>query len=256
MLIEGFHEIRQPVSWEKAGYMANSKELDEELGRQWDLPPSARSAGARLLGTDAADGRWRVAALARQREKEALQGAARAHILHKAGAAVGNVVRAGPTAKAVWGTAVAGIPDGRMHRLRVAALRSEGRLPAGSTIGLRFRSFPRAAHRDPMIIGTVLIAKQHAYCVWHRLPGQSILRTVGEAAVELPGKRNPWKLCRDPIEAFTLSMRRVGWTVRSYKDVVDDLGRSWDMEKISPGLVAHLARRSAQRAVDIEAMQR
>ena len=58
------------------------------------------------------------------------------------------------------------------------------------------------------------------------------------------------------MQVFVLAMARVGWQVFSYKDVRDDLGRAWDLERVSPALAAHLARCSATRAVGLDAMAR
>ena len=107
-----------------------------------------------------------------------------------------------------------------------------------------------------MVVNTVEVASKHAYLVWSRLPGREILEAVGKEAVQLVKQARPWQACRDPLQVFVLTMARVGWSVGSYKDVRDDLGRIWDLEKISPGLVAHLARASALRAIDKAAMMR
>ena len=40
------------------------------------------------------------------------------------------------------------------------------------------------------------------------------------------------------------------------EDVVDDLGRKWDLSQLAPAMVAFLAKRSAERAVDHEAMEK
>ena len=60
-LLEGFKKLKQPVSLDKSGYLANSSELEVELNKLWVMPEGAGQRGLRDLGTDATDGRWRVA---------------------------------------------------------------------------------------------------------------------------------------------------------------------------------------------------
>ena len=164
-LLEGFEEIKQPVSSDKAVFLANSVDLARDLEEQCDHTSGKKAAGTRHLGTDATNGNRRAVATARSREVEACQAAARAQALRKAGAATGSLVRAGPTAKALWGSAVSGLPDGRLHTLRLAALRAEGPLPKGASLGLRFKTYPRAGHRGPLLVNTAEVAKKHSLCV-------------------------------------------------------------------------------------------
>ena len=210
-LLDGFAAIRQPVAAKKTAFLANSSALQEALIRQSSLDEQAGATGVRHLGTDATDGRWRRTSTAVERETGAHEAVGRAQVLREAGADIGGVVRAGPTAKALWGAAVTGIPDGRLHSLRVGALRAEGRLPKGATVGLRFKASPGASHRDPFVLVAVETAKKHAMVVRAGLPSSAALLAVGEQAVKIPGRKAPWRSCRDPIEAFVLTVRRIGW---------------------------------------------
>ena len=87
--------------------------------------------------------------------------------LRQAGAKTTPIHRARPTATVIWGSAVVGIPDARLNRLGVSALKAERRTPAGCSLGLRCKSYPGAARRDPLVVNVVDVAKKHAYLVWN-----------------------------------------------------------------------------------------
>ena len=82
------------------------------------------------------------------------------------------------------------------------------------------------------------------------------MRTVGERAVLLVWKARPWAQCVDPAQVFVLSMARIVWRVHTWKDVTDDLGRCWDLERTPTAQLAHAARLSAMRMSDVDAMSR
>ena len=125
------------ISWKKTGYMANSTALADQLDQRWAMDASKRRTGARCLGGDGTDGRWRRVAEQDKRLQKAALVAAKVQQLRRAGAQVCHIQRGSPTATAVWSSAVTGLSDVKLHGLRVAALRAEGRMSTGSSVGLR-----------------------------------------------------------------------------------------------------------------------
>eukprot|EP00959_Pyramimonas_sp_CCMP1952_P435324 9115647-Pyramimonas_sp.AAC.1 len=68
--------------------------------------------------------------------------------------------RGPPAATAALGSAVAGRSYHKLRGLRVSALRAEGPLPAGTSVGLRLRASPRCFFRGPWVVHAVEVAKQ------------------------------------------------------------------------------------------------
>eukprot|EP00959_Pyramimonas_sp_CCMP1952_P463704 9485388-Pyramimonas_sp.AAC.1 len=97
-----------------------------------------------------------------------------------------------PTASAVWGSGVTGIADRKLHGLRVAACRAEGRLPLGASVGLRLRASPRGAFRDPFVVHAVEVVKHWALAAISDLPGQGPMKAVWEEGCRLLEKPKPW----------------------------------------------------------------
>eukprot|EP00959_Pyramimonas_sp_CCMP1952_P399939 8379611-Pyramimonas_sp.AAC.1 len=84
----------------------------------WPLDRAAFAQGHRDLGGDATAGGHRMVATQVKRELDALRQAARLTRIFGPGLRQARVMRAGPTAKALWGSAIAGVPPGRMRALR------------------------------------------------------------------------------------------------------------------------------------------
>eukprot|EP00959_Pyramimonas_sp_CCMP1952_P224907 4702789-Pyramimonas_sp.AAC.1 len=68
-------------------------------------------------------------------------------------------MRAGPTAKALWGSAISGVPPGRMRALRVAAAKSAGRLPPGAALSFALQCAPRGWRQDPLVVAVGMAAQ-------------------------------------------------------------------------------------------------
>eukprot|EP00959_Pyramimonas_sp_CCMP1952_P220260 4605148-Pyramimonas_sp.AAC.1 len=81
-------------------------------------------------------------------------------------------MRGSPTATAARGSAATGSSDHKLRGLRAAALKAEGRLPAGTSVGLRLRATPRGAFRDPFVAHAVEVTKHWAVAATSALPGR------------------------------------------------------------------------------------
>ena len=225
-LLDGFEAKRLKVSWNKTGYIANSKELAQELDQHWVLGPGARATSVRDLGTDATDARRRRIGTTAAREEKSARCSARVQVLRNAGCQVGRIQRASPTAMCIWGSAVAGLPDGRLNNMRLRALRAEGKVPPGVTLNLRMRSYRGAAYRDPLVLHSTEVAKQWRRCLWLGIPGVTIQSELTAAASDICERRAPWQSCKNPAEAFVLAMARIGIEVQDALHVRDHKGEA------------------------------
>ena len=150
-LPEAVATLDLPIAVKKTGFLASSTELARRLCEEWELTMDQRSHVHRDLGGDATAGRLRRVGTQHARFVESQARAARLQLLRHAWAAVGAVHRAGPSAVGLWGSAIHGVPNGKLKGLRLAALRAEGRLargassasrsPAGGRVGAATRSF-------------------------------------------------------------------------------------------------------------------
>ena len=165
-LLSFFKEGGLPVSWNKSGFLANSDELALELSSSTTFDGLKRLRTARDLGGDLTDGLRRHVVEAVKRADEAQRRSRRLQSLREAGAETRSVHRAGPTASAIWGQAVTGIPDSRLHSLRVSAAKAEGKLPKGSSLGFRLRCSHREALRGPLLINTKQVVLAWAEAIW------------------------------------------------------------------------------------------
>ena len=256
-LLNAFRARRLPVSKRKTVYLASSRRLSAKLATRWVLHESARRRQARNLGTDATDGSKRFTKISASRLQKAKARGVKLIKLKKAGAKVARVHRAGPTAVALWGNTVNGVPPAQMHRLRLAALRSMGRVAKGTAVGLRMRCFSGGKDLDPLVCYTAQIAKAWALSVWEGQPTAALLDTCLEHSKrKLVGRAAPWSQVTDPVDAFLLSLTRIGWSVTSARFLLDAGGRTHDLLHISPALLAELVKDDARRWSDRAALSR
>ena len=97
-----------------------------------------RVSGARNLGCDTNDGMRRRTGEQDARWAKAARAAGRVQVLRAAGAKTsGRLQRSSPTVTALWGSAVTGVADQKLHQLRIQVAKAEGRLPRGAVAYLR-----------------------------------------------------------------------------------------------------------------------
>ena len=197
--------LRLPLSIPKSVYTASSLALADALKDEWRSCPFKKVDDTRSLGTTATNGRIRRVGVQRTRQADAASRGARLLMLKDAGATrIDFAHRAGPTASALWGTPVAGLAPNALHGIRLGAIRAQGRLPKGASVGLRINSSPAARRFDPAAIHHGDVALQWALSVWAQQPSRRYwLRRSKEAGSLWKGRprlggssrTRPWSTC-------------------------------------------------------------
>ena len=184
-LFLGVQQRRLNINWSKTVWMATDAGLAQVLDQQWAELGLTRHAGLRCLGGDGNDGSRRRVPEQDKRLARTSRAAAKIELLQSAGAKTCHLHRGSPCATAVWGSAVAGIADGKLNGLRVHALRSEGRLAAGTCLAFRVRTMQRAIFRGPSVVNAAEVTKAWAIGVRGGLLQQEVLSTVRADALQL-----------------------------------------------------------------------
>eukprot|EP00959_Pyramimonas_sp_CCMP1952_P056451 1178819-Pyramimonas_sp.AAC.1 len=111
---EKVREANLPLGRHKTKALATSKELRQALMRQpgWDLGPDDFVDVHRDLGGDAISGSHRRVTTATTREQLARAQGRKPTNQFRPGLDRARVYRAGPAAKATWGSAIMGAPSG------------------------------------------------------------------------------------------------------------------------------------------------
>jgi hypothetical protein len=254
-LLTGFQERKLPVNLEKTGYLASSAELDEALQRCWALGPETRERSVRLLGVDAHDGSGRATVVTDARQHTAAQRGERLQILRAAGAEVGAVHRAGPTASAVWGSSVTGLAGGKLASLRRAAAKAEGVVKAGISVGLRLGTARGGHARDPLVVNAGLVARAWALGLWVARPTKGLMAAVWEALTDLVCEPAPWAQVVDPAAVYSLTLARIGIATESSTTVRLRDGSLLDVEHFSPRGFQDVVKAAAREAADVDALR-
>ena len=101
-------------------------------------------------------------------------------------------MRAGPTAKALWGSATSGVPPGRMRALRIAAAKSVGRLPAGAALSYVLQCTPRGWRQDPLVVATGLAVQAFSSATWAKQAWPAAVQACLQSAERLQHCQRPW----------------------------------------------------------------
>ena len=168
-----------------------------------------------------------------------------------------RVQAAGPTAKALWGSAAVRLPAQKLHKLRLAQMRAIGKLPRGVSVGLRLRAVQARGFLDPASRHHRDVILQWATSIWESYPPMPLLQDALDGAKARTHKsQSPWLLATGPAAAFLLTANRVGWQAQSARFLVTDSGQQIDLLHLAPKAVAALTERASERWSDRQALAR
>ncbi|CAK0878763.1 unnamed protein product, partial [Prorocentrum cordatum] len=227
-----------PLSRHKTKALATSKELRQALMQQpcRDLGPDEFVGMHRDLGGGAISGSHRRVTTAAARELQARAQGRKLTGLFRPGLDRARVYRAGPAAKATRGSAIMGVPNGRLRQLRVGAIKARG----------------------PLTIATRTALMAYVEVIWASLLPEAAARPCLARGTELAQQRHPWRQVKDPISALVLTLDRVGWGFLQGDPylVHDSTGAAYDVRRHSPTFFGSLVALQCRVAIGLEEVAR
>eukprot|EP00972_Heterocapsa_arctica_P032394 4772912-Heterocapsa_arctica.AAC.1 len=105
----------------------------------------------------------------------------------------------------------------------------------GTSVGIKLCSTAQGRKFDPARIHHGDVVLQWATAIWEDYPKYKVMQECLEgAAIHLTGAKHPWKKASDPATVFLLTVRRIGWAMRSARLATTDQGLEIDMLKLAP----------------------
>ncbi|CAK0856448.1 unnamed protein product, partial [Prorocentrum cordatum] len=253
-------EAHLPLSRNKTKALATGRKLREALMRQpgWDIEGGDFVDVRRNLGGDSVAGSYQRATTAVARGKAARCQGGKLTRPVRPSISRARVVRAGPTAKASWGSAIIGVPNGRLRRLRVGAIKARGRLGRGAAPGLASLGQSGGWQRDPPTIVAKAALTAYVEMVWAPLLPESVARSCLAIGLGIAKRQRPWRMVKEPISALVLTLERVGWgfvDCDPYR-IHDALGHDDQVRRYSQAFFGHVVSPDCRRAMGLEEVKR
>ena len=242
------------VSVPKTVFLATAPETVKALTDQTPLTQKNHVEAFRCLGADATTAGKRAAPTCKNRVAEAIKRAVRLRILQKQGARISHVHRASPSTSWLWGTITAGLSPLELHQCRVAAAKAEGRLPLGTSLGMRM-AICNADARDPMLMYIAKVVENWCATVWAGSLAQNLLSEVWDNAKDTMAPTDPYSAVVSPAHVVLRVLCFVGWAPLSARVWVTPGGFTTDLLKLAPRTVSRLAVKAARAASDKAAVK-
>ena len=206
------------------------------------------ATSARLLGVDfGADRKRRIDIRKTRLGKFARRALKKLRPFKDSGGDVAFIHRTGAGPAATYGNACLGTAEGSLAQTRAITAFSLGGSQTGN-LDLRLMLADARVDPDPALVLAVDPLFEWAVAVWEaRPPLETLQAALLSEAVRLGAKKRPWSGVYGPAGAFLLSAYRLGWAVKSAREVITDDNHELDLLRISPGAVRKLARSSVER---------
>ena len=205
---------------------------------------------AKLLGTDSVGGRRRATTVAQQRLASFTAVVPRFQSLRRLGVNSRQMVRsAGPPA-ILYGCEIMGVADTVLQTIRSRVARAAAPQAGGKSPDMvllvmdgPFGTLDPAfhAHCEPL--------KMWATAWWESwFPSSTMDEAFAEASLKVGAKEGSWwGSSAGPMTTLIASLRRIGWTMPSAHEVIDDLGLSWWFDKDSPAAIVKACQEAVRR---------
>ncbi|CAK0815883.1 unnamed protein product [Prorocentrum cordatum] len=258
--IDEVKEANLPLSRNQTKALATSRKLRDALIGQpgWDIEGGDFVDVHGDLGGDAVSGSYRRLTSSAACEKAARCQGRKLTRLFRPSVSRARVFRAGVTAKASRGSAIMGVPSGRLRRLRVGAIKARGRLARGAALGLASLGQSGGWKRDPLTIVTRTVLMAYAEMVWASLLPEAAARSCLATCLSIAKRLHPWRMVKEPISALVLTLERVGWGLINgdpYR-LHDRLGHEYQLRRYSPAFFGHTVSLGCRRAIGLEEVKR
>ena len=214
----------------------------EGTGRRW-----TQAVAARNLGIDTS---YSAPSAMTQKDRiaNARARAGRFGFLRGFGGQVAAVVRSGPMASMVFGTAAQGAYDAALMKMRSAVGACAFGALGGASLTMKFM-LSEIRDLDPVFVVTLAPLKAWAVEVWAgQVDTQRKMAVAFDAALKATdGGKNLELKAPGPTVAVLVALRRLGWRAESYQCWVTDGGVQLHLREACPRSVLMVCRRAIVR---------
>jgi hypothetical protein len=237
------------VSAKKSRVVASKPALAAAIVERTKTCKVSPTCHLKLLGTDSVGGARRSTLTAQSRVGDLTSRSRRYRALRASGVNSAQMVRTAATPAVMYGCDIFGIADSPLNTVRAKIARAGAPEAAGKNPDLMLSALDgQDGTMDPAFEAHGLPIKHWAFAWWEEWATPVQLAQAFRGAVDkLVGKRSHWQAAAGPSTALVLTVIRLGWTMPSPSQMLDDLGTPWDMRLDSPEAIVRAAHRSVRR---------
>ena len=203
-----------------------------------------------LLGTDTAGSRQRRTQSQQQRCANYRSCKHRIKSLRQAGVNSLQMVRAAGPPAFLYGVETIGVSDSTLSTMRSAVARDVTYDAGGKNPDIALLACDGPTGKiDPAFLAHSYPLQYWALAWWERwFTPEQLQRTFAEAAIKLEKtKASWWMVAAGPVTGLLATLQRIGWSMPSASEAIDDLGNSWIFGLDSPAAIVKACDSSVRR---------
>jgi len=203
-----------------------------------------------LLGTDTAGSRQRRTQSQQQRFANYRSCKHRLRSLRQAGVNSLQMVRAAGPPAFLYGVETIGVSDSTLTNMRSSVASDVTHDAGGKNPDIALLACDGPAGKvDPAFLAHSYPVQYWALAWWEKwFTPEQLQHTFAEAAVKLDkAKASWWSVVAGPVTALLATLQRLGWSMPSASEAIDDLGSSWIFGLDSPAAIVKACDSSVRR---------
>jgi len=237
------------VSAKKSKVVAGKESIAVAIAQGTSTQKVSATTHLKLLGTDSVGGARRSTVTFKCRLANLGTCSRRYQALRSSGATSQQMVRTAAVPASMYGCEIFGLANSVLNTARSKIARAAAPEAGGKNPDLILMTLDGdQGTLDPAFEAHGSPIKHWAVAWWgHWTAPDNLRQAFADVARRCAGNAPKWQQVAGPTAALAASLDRIGWTMPSAHEVIDDLGAAWDFRKDLPAAILTAAKGAVRR---------